>query len=173
MKYRISAIVEPGKTEAVLAVLTRLGVPVSITLIEQRPDHATLLRDAQARQKGLNLDNSVRRETVVPEPYTNTRRAVEWRLPRGCALVQHSLRGRVILSVFKHVALARMPEFVEAIMKEGYAPSTASSVLNDLIEEGAIVRQKRGLYRLPLPSESVNGQSPLGLRAGSAIVASI
>lgn len=74
-------------------------------------------------------------------------------------LVSDSFRGRLILAVFKHQAVCRPPDFTKIFLDNGYSATSASAVLDELLKEKAIVRVKRGVYRLPLDSERVESQS--------------
>lgn len=69
-----------------------------------------------------------------------------------------SERGRLALSLFKSMAVCRAADFCRHFQENGYAGTSASNVLYELMEEGALVKMKRGQYRLPLASEQVSAQ---------------
>lgn len=61
--------------------------------------------------------------------------------------VSETHRGRIIMSVFKTLPIARGADLSEAVMKAGYSGNSWSGFVHNLMKEGVVIRLKRGVYR--------------------------
>lgn len=73
---------------------------------------------------------------------------------KGGRKARDSGPGQIIMQVVKRLTLVRGADLFDALEKDGhYSAAAWPNTVHKLIEEGALVRAKHGVYREPLPSE--------------------
>lgn len=155
-RFKASAIVPVQRVGEVLALFTSLSLQVTFTPVAENPALGIAPTKGDAGTLARHTNGNGRTDAVRWRG-TNIRIArPKLTRVKGGAKPSETPRGKVILSVINNRRVVRFGDIQEAIEKAGF--SAVGSLMNELIKEGRVVQEGRGIYRLPSTTESLRNQ---------------
>lgn len=92
---------------------------------------------------------------TVPAHVQVKRIPMKRKYTRGGGKASQKTTGLAILSAFRTKSIAHNPDFADALQEAGFQATTVSSIVNELLREGAMIRCGHGAYRLPTAEDTV------------------
>lgn len=148
-RFKASAIVPVQRVGEVLALFTSLSLQVTFTPVMDAAQAAPPFTSKHASGNG--------RSDAVRWRGTNIRVA----RPKGTRIAggakpSETGRGKVIMGVVSNKRVVRYVDLRDALVKAGY--SQGGNLVRELVKEGRLVQEGRGIYRLPSTTESLRNQ---------------
>lgn len=147
-RYRVSTIVTTQRMGEAVDALTALNFETKITRVF---DTAAPGPVVSTRPVPYTLGNGVKAKVGKPK---RTRVA-------GGAKPADTTRGKLVMTYLTSRRIARYADLLKVLTDAGF--TAAGSLFKDLEKDGRIVREGRGVYRLPSTIETLRhqqGQDP-------------
>lgn len=147
-RYRVSTIVTTQRMGEAVDALTALNFETKITRVFDTVAPGPVV---SARPAPYVMGSGVKTKVGKPKRgYT-----------RGGAKPSDTGRGKLVMAYLAGHRMARYTDLLKALQDAGYA--AGGNLMKDLEKEGRIIREGRGVYRLPSTTETLQhqqGQDP-------------
>lgn len=151
-RYRVSTIVTTQRMGEAVDALTALNFETKITRVFDTAAPALKWGDqVSTRPAPYVMGSGIK--TKVGKPKRT--------YVRGGGKTSETGRGKLVISYLANHRMARYTDLFKVLTDAGYA--AGGNLLKDLEKEGRVIREGRGVYRLPSTTETLQhqqGQDP-------------
>lgn len=145
-RYKITATVWQETLPKLMGMISQDAEQLVVAPVQDVHPETRALLPKSAGPQLVYDEAQVQRIPAMVKPRAAGKKALRRDSPAGVAMIK----------AFERKSIVHFGDFVDALTAAGYSRTSAGGQLNELVNEGSVVRIGHGAYRLPTEQEKID-----------------